>query len=294
MNKRLILAGVVVVFSILFWWVTKESVNNIQLREPGFWIKNIFVLGLYAGFLANFLIASEIPGGKKFSRLNFSEEKFRRASATRLILLIFVIQAILYVLFFYQGQGFRFYTLGALIFVLSGLAYFKTLDREKHESIKISFPRIVNKNLGLLILSLSLLLSIGYFFSPKVQERSKKFEVPLTYRNLILSLSQEILLRSAPQEVKEQLQNPAVKRRIESEVERSSSQTLGVLEDSLKPYLKFMPIFLTIGFFLTLAAFTFLWKWMILLFGGIIFIILKKTGVISIKKVVIEKEEITI
>lgn len=280
MNKKLALAGAAVIASIAFWWVAEGSVKNIQLRDPIFWIKNIFALGLYVGFLINFLAVAEPEGHQNHG--------------LRLVTLVFVIQAIFYFFIFYDGQGFRLYSLGGLLLVLAGLSYYKSIDKEKHESIKISLSRIANKRLSFLILILALLLSFGYFFTPKVQEKSEKFEVPLSYRNLILSISQEILLRSAPREFREQYQNLEVREQIEKEVEKSSDQTFSAFENSLKPYLKFLPIFLFLGFWLTLLAFTFLWKWIALLFSSIIFIILRKTDFITINKVVIEKEVLEI
>lgn len=277
MRKKLILGGLTVVFSILFWWVVENSVYNIQLKSFSFWIKNVIALGLYSGFLVNFLAVAEDPHDKRHS--------------PRLVLLIFVLQAILYILFF--GLN-RFFLLAAVIFVLVGLSYHKAIEKEKHESITISFSRIINKQLGYFILAMALVLSAGYFFSPKVQEKNKKFEVPLTYRNLVLNFSQEILLLSAPPEVKEQLKDPKVRQQIEAEIKNSSNQTFSALENYLKPYLEFMPILLSLGFFLSLLAFTFIWRWTILLFGSAVFIILKRTGFISIKKIVIEKEEINV
>lgn len=257
-----------VFFGALFLIITRDALYLFEYRSVSYWVRIILSFGMYGGLAA--------------------------LSAFLLKKRDFFIAALAITLIYWFVFGFnKIYLVAGLIFLFFNLGYAVTVSKEKRERIRASITRIVARDLYFFIISVIILVSVGYFFLPSVQEKSERFEIPSAIQRAAETLSYNFLVRSAPDELKDQLgQSEEARSLFDLRVQEAVGQVLNQAQEFISPYLTFVPAVAAIGFFLALGALVWIWKLIIFLFASFIFTILKKTGFVKIELVEKQVEEI--
>ncbi|MBI2626907.1 MAG: hypothetical protein HYW77_01570 [Parcubacteria group bacterium] len=268
MNKRVILPIIVLVTSLIFWGVVQRSIQSPNLKEVIFWVKVALSFGLFSGSLAFGLLLSN---SKYWAALN-----------------IFIP---ILVFWFLTNLGLITLVLGLLVFLIQ-FSYYTTIKSEQEQRLKVSIKKFLEKGIYGFIAGIIILVTLFYYFTPSVQEKSRQITIPKSLETFVQEFTTQTLLRNASPEVRAQIQTPEFQTQLGQEVQRTTKELLRQLDSWAGPYKKFFPLVLSIGFYLTLTAFTFLWNWLTLLFASLFLFIFKQLGLVKINSVQKEAEEL--
>lgn len=268
MNKKIILPIIILVTSLIFWGVIQRSIQSPNLKEVVFWVKIALSFGFFSGSLAFGLLLS---GSRNWAVLN-----------------IFIP---ILVFWFLTNFGMIAIVLGLAVFLIQ-FSYFLTVKSEKEQRLKVSTKKFLEKGMSGFVAGIIILVTLFYYFTPSVQEKSRQITIPRSLETFVQEFTTQTLLRNASSEVRIQIQSPQFQTQLGQEVQRTTKELLRQLDSWLGPYKKFFPLILSIGFYLTLTAFTFLWNWLTLLFASFFLFIFKQLGLVKINLVQKEAEEL--
>jgi hypothetical protein len=137
--------------------------------------------------------------------------------------------------------------------------------------------------LPFVITSLLILVSFAYFLSSGVQDRAKSGQLPPTVGQVIEKTIDNFLgenIKSLPPQEQRAVKNQVV------------GEMMDRLTESFQPYLRYLPPVLAFGLFLVLQGLSFIFIWISILFAYLLFILLKKVGMVKIRVVQKEAQEI--
>jgi len=268
MAKQLFLGIATVFFGALFFIIIRDALFTFDFRRIVYWMRIIISFGVFGGFTV-------------LSALLFRKRVF-------LIEMIILI-GIYWVIFGINGV----YLVAGGIFILLNFVYSVIVARERNDRVKIVPLRIMPRGLYLFVISLITLISAGYYFLPTIQMKAEEFEIPEHIEKSAETISLKFLARSVPEDVRNQLkENEELQSSFNQQVEGAVSEVLGIAESLARPYLIYIPALFTVGFFLGISAFIWLWKLIIILFGSLLYILFKATGFIKITLVDKQVEEV--
>ncbi len=162
-NKRFILCLLVIGVSFLFWW-------RLYLFLMGPSLVRLVFVTIFAFAL---LCASVI-----FMLLIKSLNVFYTT---------YLISSFSFFAFF-QGQGheLKLYIIAILLFFGFFVLGYEFIQHEKKERIHLSYVRIWKRGLPFLIIGLSLVIALVYYFNPLLKIGQKKIEIPKVFFSTIM------------------------------------------------------------------------------------------------------------
>jgi len=175
--------------------------------------------------------------------------------------------------------------LGAGIFLLLGLHSLSNSKSEINQRLKINTKRIFQSGAWPLITGLFILISFAVYQSPFSEELEKSERLPSASQNFIRSVVEQTIGNQI------QTNNEREKQNIINQI---ANETFGEFNVFLKPYFKYAPPILAFGLFLILWGLSWIFIWLSVLFGILIFWILKKTNFVKIEKKQVEAEALVI
>ena len=160
--------------------------------------------------------------------------------------------------------------------ILAGLLFFSrfSINSELNERFKVNPRTILRRGLVGVVLGIFVLISFAAYQSPLVKEIESSKKLPS---------GTEVFIR----DIVENTIGPRVEG---SETEKQNiisqiaEETFGEINTFLKPYFKFAPPLLAFGLFLILWGLSGIFIWLSVLFGMLIFWVLKKTNVVRVEE----------
>jgi len=144
----------------------------------------------------------------------------------------------------------------------------------------------MRRGLPHIILPILIMISFGYFFSPKVQLQAANKELPPTVKQVI----EKTVVNFLGDDVKKELSPEEQERALTQLVNQVTNQFVSFIG----PYFRFMPPILAFGLFLILQSLSIIFIWISIAFSILLFWIFKLTGLVKIKIVTREAEELEI
>ncbi len=175
--------------------------------------------------------------------------------------------------------------LGAGIFLLLGLYSLVNSRAEIGQRTKINMRRIIQHGSLPVILGLFILISFAAYQSPAIQKLKYADRLPSQGEVFIRSVVENTISTQI------EVSSTAEKQNIISQISR---QTFSQINNFLKPYFQYSPPLLAFGLFLILWGLSWIFVWLSVLLGMLIFWILKKTGVVKIEEKDIKAEVLVI
>lgn len=254
-KKPFFLVIATIFFGALFFIILKNSINFFDYKSISYWLRIIVFFGFYGSLavLSVFLL------------------KMR----------IYLIEVLGITLLYWFIFGFNeIYLAAGLGFLFLNFIYATKVIKEKEERINFSVRRIIYPKSTLFIISLIILVSVGYYFLPSIQTKAEMFEIPSNVREGVENLSYNFFIKTAPEDF---ISQSGEKGGVNVYIQKVVAQALGWLNFLAEPYLEYFPIVLASGVFLLLSAFTWLWKIIIIIFTSVIFKVFRKTGFVKIE-----------
>ncbi len=251
MNWKLTIWHVVVLILALLFWGYGSSVSSDVLFGQAFDGLAVFYLILLLTFTA--------------MGVAFFQRKVWALSLTGIIGLIYLFQF-----------GFSLLNLfGVGILMLLGLYSCANSGTEISQRTKINIRRVVQSGAWPIVLGLFILVSFAVYQSPMVQNLKNANSLPSQSETFIKSIVQNIVSRETKKLNAKESQNI---------ITQVSQKAIGDLNLFFRPYLKYTPPILAFGLFLILWGLSWIFIWLSVLLGMLIFWILKKTKVVSIEE----------
>lgn len=175
--------------------------------------------------------------------------------------------------------------LGVGIFLLLGLHSLANSGAEINQRTKINIRRIAQSGALPIILGLFILISFAVYQSPFAEELEKAEKLPSASQNFIRSIVEQTVGKQVQGVGSVEKQNI---------ITQITNETFGEINTFLKPYFQYAPPLLAFGLFLILWGLSWIFVWLSVLLGILIFWILKKTNFIKIEKRNVEAEELVI
>lgn len=154
---------------------------------------------------------------------------------------------------------------------------------EIDQRTKINSRMIVRRSASAVVMALFLLVSFAAFQSPVAKGIAEAEQLPSASQKMIRSIVDSIVGNQIP-----------VGPGKESIITEVAGQTSQQINNLLKPYFKYAPSLLAFGLFLILWGLSWIFVWLSVLVGILIFWILKKTGFVKIEKYNVESEKLVI
>lgn len=254
-KKPLILVVATIFFGALFLIILKSSIYSFDYTSISYWARILIFFGIYGGLAV--------------------------LSALILKKRIYLIEVLGVMLIYWLVFGFNeIYLAAGLIFLLFNFIYLTRITKEKEDRVNLSIRKIIYPRLEFFILSLIVLISIGYYFLPLVQLKAEIFEIPANVIEGFENVSYNFIINTAPPDF---ISQPEANKGFDTRINDAVNRLLGWTNFLAVPYLKYFPIVLASGLFLLLSAFTWLWKLIILLFASIIFKVFRKTEFLKVE-----------
>jgi len=207
---------------------------------------------------------------------------------------------------FFNNEPF-YYLIGLVILFLAFWAGARKIRKEEEVQVSLDYWRIWKRGLPILITALILLVSLAYYFSPKLTE-TKQFELKISRSafDLVIKPLENLIKERLP--VKEGGLETEANRVLSQEERQDLEKRYGItieLEDTVKdvlyklvdyqlnnvtgPYRKFIPIGLAIGLFIALKIVSLIYIPLVILFS---YLVLKLLMLLKFVKVEIETKEV--
>jgi len=170
------------------------------------------------------------------------------------------------------------------LFVLLNLYSQTNAVSEITERNKINIRRSLNVGLFPVVMAFFLIISFAAYQSPGIKNLKNVKQLPSQSEVFIKT----IIEKTAGSYLEG---SPGEKQGIINQI---SNQTLQGLNDFLRPYFKYSPPLVAFGLFLILWGISWIFVWLSVLLGMLIFWILKKTGVITIEEKDVKAEVLLI
>lgn len=244
----------------VFWFLAKSWV-----ADP----LNFSSYGIWLGPLISLLVLVACQG---LSLLIIKEKIWKLA--------VILVADLPYLLIF-GFQGYYFLAFGFAVAL--GWSAAGTIRSESEERLKININRIMKRGLPNLVTAILIMVSFAYFLSPMTQATAQKQKLP--------DYVQTIVEKTIPIFAGDQLQNlPPFEQR--SFLKQTTDAVNQQFTNFAKPYFKYMPPILAFGLFLVLQGLSFIMVWLSAVVSIFLFWVLKKSGVIQIRVVQKEAEEL--
>src|SRR3989338_1335161 len=171
--------------------------------------------------------------------------------------------------------------------ILAGLLFLSRLsiNSELNERFKINSKTILRRGLMSVVLGIFVLISFAAYQSPLAKEIESSKKLPSGTEVFI----RDIVANTIGSRV--DTVNEAEKQNIISQI---TNETFGEINTFLKPYFQYAPPFLAFGLFLILWGLSWIFIWLSVLLGMLIFWILKKTKFVKMEKYSVEAEKLTV
>jgi hypothetical protein len=260
MYKKSILIVLVAVVASLFWFWLKPWVDSpTRFSDVGIWLKPLLALSLLASLVG----------------LNFFLLK-----NSGLRLLASVVAGLPFLIVF---GALPFYVGAFALMVLLHLYASTNIQQEGSERTTINVRLTLQRGLSMIIMPFLIMISFAFFLSPGIQMVSASRQLPPTVKQVVETTVGNFLgqqIQSLPPQQQQQAKNQIV------------SQVLEQITIFSQPYFKFLPPILAFGLFLVLQGLSFIFIWLSVLFGWLIFTVLKKSGFFRINIVQKQAEQL--
>ncbi|MDP3954326.1 MAG: hypothetical protein Q8Q06_02825 [bacterium] len=260
MAKKSILIISVLLASMWFWATVKPWLYGDALfAVVDYWLQPLIALIILSTAVAlSFLLVKEL----------------------RLKLLASILSGLPFFIVF--GLNYWFFAgLGALVLV--HLYAMRVIKEEATEHTKMKYRIIFRRGLPHVITPILIMISFAYFFSPKVQTQTAEKRLPPTVDQVIEQTISTFL-------------GDEIKRLPAEEQEHAQNQLVGQIKDEFVefagPYFRFMPPILAFGLFLILTGLSTIFVWASIGLSVLTVWIFRKTGLVQIKKVQVEAEQL--
>lgn len=281
-QKQVILAIVMVLLSVIFWYFLKYAFYNGNLTlEIKYLMFGISVLWGISLCLTMLLIKNKV-----------------------VLFGSFVLILILFGLFF-NNEPF-YYLIALIILFLAFWLASKKIKREEKIQTNLNFWRIWKRGLPIFITALILLVSLIYYFSPELMnKREVKINLPRNTFNVIIKPIEGLIKEKLPEGM---ALNSKVYNLLPSEQKKELNDKYGVivekndtgydvlyklveyqLNNIAGPYKKFIPFGLAIGLFITLKIVSIIYVALVILLS---YLVLKLLIVLKFARTEIEKKEV--
>ena len=258
--KLIIWHAVVLILSLMFW--------GYGSRLSGEVISGKSFDGL-AGFYLIFLVTAVVMGIALF------QKKIWALTLAGLVGLIYLFQ------FGFTGLN----LLGVGIFLLLGLYSSVNSGAEISQRTKINMRRIVQLSSLPVILGLFILVSFAAYQSPAIQKLKSADRLPSQTETFIRSVVENTIGSQIEAVSKTEKQNI---------INQVSQQAFNQINNFIKPYFQYSPPLLAFGLFLILWGLSWIFVWLSVLLGMLVFWILKKTGVVKIEEKDVKAEVLVV
>ncbi len=174
--------------------------------------------------------------------------------------------------------------IGLLILFLLAFKSYSDILRETRQRIKITLSEILRHGIFPFILGMFILLSFAAFQSPAFDRFENLKGLPPETQNYIKVIAENMVghkIEGSEQEKK------VIINQISAEVTREFNTALG-------PYFKYAPPVLAFTLFLILWSVSWIFIWLSVLAGMLIFFILKKTGFVRIEEKEVKAEVLNV
>lgn len=262
MVKKITIFGVVFVAALVFWFAAKAWLEGpVKFEAIDVWLMP----------LATLIILTAAVG----IGLMLIPELLYRIVLSMLVGVAFLIVFKFNTL--YPG------TFSALI--LLHLYAGKIMGEELTERTKINSRVILKRGLPWVVLPILIMISLAYFTDPQVQATARSNQLPPTIRQAISETVTTFLgseLAALPAPARKQVEN------------RLIEQVTDQLTRLAKPYFRYAPPILAFGLFLILQGLSFIFVWLAIWLGMLIFLILKRAGFVKIVEREVKAETIVL
>ena len=174
---------------------------------------------------------------------------------------------------------------GVGIFLLLGLYSLANSRTEIIQRTKINIRRIIQSGAWPVIMGLFILISFAVYQSSFAKELEKSERLPSSSHNFIRSVVEQTVGRQV------KTNNETEKQNIITQI---TNETFGEINTFLKPYFQYAPPILAFGLFLILWGLSWIFVWLSVLLGMLMFWILKKTRVVQIEEREVKAEVLII
>lgn len=159
--------------------------------------------------------------------------------------------------------------------ILIGLLFFSRfqIDSELNERFKFNSRVILRRGLMGVVIGIFVLISFAAYQSPFAEELEKSEKLPSASQNFIRSIVEQTVGRQISTNNEREKQNI---------ITQITNETFGEINIFLKPYFKFAPPLVAFGLFLVLWGLSWIFIWLSVLLGMLIFWVLKKTNIVKI------------
>ena len=260
MYKKSIVIILVAVVASLFWiWLKPWIDSPTRFSDISIWLKPLLSMSLLASLvgLAFFLFK------------NIWLRILSSAIAGLPFLVVFGVSP------FYVGAF--------VLMILLHIYAATNIQEEGNERTKINFRLALQRGLSTIIMPFLIMISFAFFLSPGVQMTATNRQLPPTVKQVVESTVNNFLgqqVESLPPQEQQQAKSEIL------------NQVLGQITIFSQPYLKYLPPVLAFGLFLVLEGLSFVFFWLAILFGWLIFEVLKKSGFFRISIVQKEAEQL--
>ena len=168
-----------------------------------------------------------------------------------------------------------------VLYVVAGIAYVVSAAKELGQRIKFSLSA-VSEGQSLYLVAL-LVVVLGSFYTG-CAERIKRegFSIPEEYVATFVDQAVKRVAPTAPE---------AARDAVQSEVRQQFRRMLDVMLQQLEPFEQFIPLFVTLGLFMSLFTSIRLLSWVPMLIMGAVFELLKAVGIarVTVESVEVER-----
>jgi len=157
--------------------------------------------------------------------------------------------------------------------------------KQKKAHMKISLAETVKPALGAVFTFLALIISAVIYFSPPAQGISVEIKVPRPLFNFVLGSMTSV----APSGLFSSGQ--ILNKETEDKFYQAVNNQINFF---LQPYKRYLPYGLAVAVFLSLKAVSIIFVWLAIAIIQVVFVLMKKTKLVSVRKEMVEKEIIEI
>ncbi len=197
-----------------------------------------------------------------------------------------LVAAVIVALLFLSAVGFSYLNfIGALIFIFFVFYAASLVIKEMRERMTLDVAHILRVGLLTLVIGFFVLVSFAAYQSPLSEQIKKSQTLP----NQMQTFFRQIVDKTFGSKI--QAPTESQRQQLLNEI---ASQTFQEFNSLLKPYFKYAPPVLAFGLFLILWGLSFIFAWLGMLVGMVIYWVLKKTGMVRIEVKKVDAEVLVV
>ncbi len=174
---------------------------------------------------------------------------------------------------------------GVLMFTALNYWAYSRVGQELGQRFRVNISAILRQGLMPVILGIFIMISFAAYQSPLAENLEKSERLPSVSQNFIRSIVEQTVGRQV------QAGNEAEKKNIITQI---TNETFREINTFLKPYFQYAPPLLAFGLFLILWGLSWIFVWLSVLLGMLIFWVLKKINVVRIVEKDVKAETLEI